>query len=366
MIIYLLMKHRISRRNSSESFGTYLKIRIGYTMLSMSCKVYHQQKYHILVDLDGEYPGPMDNILMLNKSYRCHHKVLMLAHGIGLGIHNPRGCVQMIYDVPTWQAIGYEIEKGDLKEESQIHIKRPEENSPNIVEDVYEGSQEIIEKFVADTREDEIEWVASRIENDVNKENVPPERIVVISLNSRKAKEYMGGLQLKLYQHGIASVVPGLMNDSDEFAREGCVTLSTVYRAKGNEAPIVYIISFDYLYDYVQEVGMRNRAFTSISRSKAWLRISGVGESMKKALKEIDKILGDIPYFKFQVPIKDSILRNLDASETTRRKEQLKRAKNGAKALSEVDLAALASLDPSELDSLMEKIKKAQEEKGVN
>lgn len=320
-----------------------------------------------LVDLEGEYPGPMDKVLMLYKSYRCHHKVLMLAHAIGLGIYNPTGCVQMIYDRSTWESIGYEIESGDLQNGTKITIKRPEENSPNIIDNIYKGDQDIIITHLAETREKEINWVAERIEDDVKKQQVPPERIIVISLNSMKAKTYMGELQSQLAARGVASVVPGLMHGSDEFAEEGCVTLSTVYRAKGNEAPIVYILSFDYLYDYVLEIGMRNRAFTSISRSKAWLRISGVGENMKKALREIEKILGDIPYFKFEVPDKESILRNLDAAgETTRRKTELKQTKKSVKVLSEVDLAALASVDRSDLEVLMKKIKKAQEEKGVD
>src|SRR5262249_49408007 len=48
-----------------------------------------------LVSLDGEYPGGIEKDFVLHRSYRCPREVLMLAHGIGLGIHSPRGAVQL-------------------------------------------------------------------------------------------------------------------------------------------------------------------------------------------------------------------------------------------------------------------------------
>lgn len=319
-----------------------------------------------LVALQGEYEGPMDKLVLLNKSYRCHQNVLMLAHAIGLGIHNPRGCIQMIFDPATWDAIGYSIESQKLEPGKPFVVKRPPENSPDLIDNIYKGTQHIIRTKIFDEREEEIEWVAEQIERDVNEENVPPEKIVVISMNSRKVKKYMGMLQGYLHEKNIASVVPGLMDDSDEFAVEGRVTLSTVYRAKGNEAPVVYILSFDSLYDYVQEVGMRNRAFTSISRSKAWLSISGVGENMKGALKEIKRILRDIPYMKFTFPSEEEIARNLDPGETTRRRQEVKRARRSARDISEIDLGALTDLSPSELNALIKRLREAKRIKGVD
>jgi len=313
-----------------------------------------------LVTLEGEYDGPMDKMLLLNKSYRCHQNVLMLAHAIGLGIHNPRGCIQMIFDRTTWEAIGYEIEKGKMVSGQEIIVKRPQENSPNLLETVYKGKKEVVLAKIFEKREDEIKWIAEQIEEDINKEKVSPERILVISMNSREAKTYMGMLQNCLHEKNVGSIIPGLMDDKDEFAVEGRVTLSTVYRAKGNEAPIVYILSFDSLYDYVREVGMRNRAFTSISRSKAWVRITGVGENMKGAMKEISKILKDIPYMKFIFPDKEKITRNLDPGETTRRMQDVKRAKRTAHEIKELELGALADLDPKELDALVQKLQKAR------
>jgi hypothetical protein len=98
-----------------------------------------------LVDLSGEYPGPMDKDLVLYKSYRCPNDVLMLAHGLGLGIHSKRSCVQMISKEDTWQSIGYLVDEGPLVTGRHVVISRPHENSPNRVAEIYKGSRGVIE-----------------------------------------------------------------------------------------------------------------------------------------------------------------------------------------------------------------------------
>ncbi len=294
-----------------------------------------------LIDLDGEYDGNMDKILVLKKAYRCPYEILMLAHAIGLGIYNSKGCVQMIYDESTWQAIGYEIEQGKLQPGQKITITRLKENSPNIISAIYQGDEPLIRHTKFDNREMELKAVANSIAKDVVDEGVPPQQIMVISLDAVNAKAYMMQLRSLLQEKGIASIIPGLVDYSDEFAEPERVTLSTVYRAKGNEAPIVYIISFDSLYDYVSEVSKRNMAFAAISRSKAWVRITGVGEQMGQAQKEINTVLQNNPNFIFTVPDKQKIARNLDPAESTRRKRQLKSAISTVEQLGKLDAEAL-------------------------
>src|SRR3989442_1129989 len=80
------------------------------------------------------------------------------------------------------------------------------------------------------------------VANAVLVEKVRPSHIVVISLDARSARRYLSALQRQLLQRGVDSTIPGLVDDSSEFAEEGRVTLSTVNRAKGNEAPVVYIL----------------------------------------------------------------------------------------------------------------------------
>ena len=98
------------------------------------------------------------------------------------------------------------------------------------------------------------------------------------------------------------------LNDSSVFTEPGNITLSTVYRAKGNEAPIIYILSFESLYDYLSPVEARNKAFTSISRSKAFVRITGVGKKMEQAKEEIDLFMKQYPNLNFVFPDMEKIV----------------------------------------------------------
>jgi superfamily I DNA and RNA helicase len=318
---------------------------------------------HPLVSLDGEYPGPMDKDYVLHKSYRCPRKILMLAHGIGLGIHSPKGPVQMLADAHSWRSIGYEIKDGEKLETGRdVLITRPKENSPNRIESIYKGDQELVVARVFEKRQDELDWIAKSIKHDIKHEGVPPEQIVVISLDSRRAKEYMATLQLKLLDESIASAIPGLVDSSAAFAEPGRVTLSTVHRAKGNEAPIIYILSFDSLYDYVDELSNRNKAFTSISRSKAWVRITGTGSQMKSARKEINKILENVPNFAFKFPDMDTIRRRLDTAEDSRRRREAKTAAELAKSLENIDPEALKTLDLKVRRKIVEKLLEPEDE----
>ncbi len=313
-----------------------------------------------LISLEGEdYPGGIEKDFVLHRSYRCSKEVLMLAHGIGLGIHAPKGCVQMLVDKQSWKSIGYEVRKGNLIEGEETEIFRPSENSPNRLTEIYSGDQKILEVKDFEDREEELNWVAKEIKNDIEVEEVCPEQIVVIGFDN--PKDNLMKLQAKLLGLGVDSIIPGIGGLAWEFGETDMVTLSTIFRAKGNEAPNVYIINFDALYGYAEEIENRNKAFSSISRSKGWVRITGSGRQMKEVRNEVERILNDIPFFKFVFP-NISGLRRLDASETTRRRKELKRAKDSLRALTEVDREALGFLDPEQIKQLKEALREIPDE----
>jgi superfamily I DNA and RNA helicase len=303
-----------------------------------------------LVSLDGEYPGGIDKDLALQKSYRCPGRVLMLAHAIGLGLYRPRGCVQILPDVDSWQSVGYEVEKGPLKQGESVTIFRPPENSPNRVEQHYSGDEKVVSVTRYDRRRDELEGIVTRIWKDINEQNVPPEKIVVVTLNPLDAKEDLAVLQSMLFERGIQSIAPGVLSENAHFIVPGMVTLASVYRAKGNEAAVVYVIACEVTYSYLDEIEARNKAFTAISRAKGWVRLSGVGENMRKFAAEVDKVEADYPRFKFTFP-DPSVIRKL-RSETTRRREAAKKADRSIDALLSSDRDALSALDPDKLKKM--------------
>lgn len=307
------------------------------------------------LSLDQFEDDQMDRDLVLNKSYRCPRDILMLAHALGLGIHNPRGAVQMLGDPASWNAVGYEIKEGKLEKGEKVVLLRPAENSPTLITEVYKGQQPLIEHRAFETREEELEWIAASIAEAVHQEAVPPENIVVISLDSIKAKKYMISLQRLLREKNVGSTIPGLVDASSDFAEAGLVTLSTVFRAKGNEAPVVYILSFEHLYSFAEEIENRNRAFTSISRTKGWVRITGIGQRMVRVQEEVNLILKDLPTFKFVFPDLNQ-LRKLDASETSRRRKQVRKVRTAVTELI-TSKEALGDLSETERTKLLELLK---------
>jgi superfamily I DNA and RNA helicase len=306
----------------------------------------------------GSYEGGIEMDYVLYKSYRNPIQVLMTAHSIGLGIYNQDGYMQVIDDKQVWDAIGYTVTEGSLNTAGEeIEIKRPEENSVSIATEIYNGARPNLEYQAFEDRTAEIHWIAQQIEQDIKNEKVEPHDIIVISINSRKIENFFIPLQRILFERGIPSIIPGVGGiDRDKFGEKGFVTLSTVYKAKGNEAFIVYVMAFDYLYDYVEFVLARNRAFTSISRSKGWCRITGIGGDMQRAITEIQATVDNIPYFRFKFPEKAKIQRKLSQEEHARR---LQEKRKGAKALSdllETEEGALDNLSEEQKEILRKKL----------
>jgi superfamily I DNA and RNA helicase len=314
------------------------------------------------VSLEGApYPGGIEKDLVLHKSYRCPRSVLMLAHAIGLGLYNPKGPIQMLGDESSWAALGYEVESGQLQTGEQVVIHRPAENSPNPIPNIYEGQQEVVKLEVFSDRDAEFDWIAKSIYEDVKIEGVAPEQVVVICLDALSMKNYLPAIQKRLFDLKIPSTIPGLIDEASAFGEPGAVTLSTVFRTKGSEAYVVYICGFEALDNYAEVVENRNRAFTAISRSKAWVRITGVGNQMRAVQKEIQSILNNLPRFRFEFPDITKIPR-LDA-ETARRHREVRKAKNSVADLVNIEPEALASLAKTDPELLSELIKRINEVK---
>ena len=313
-----------------------------------------------LVDFNkGTYGNDIEMDYVLEKSYRNPLEVLMLAHGIGLGLHNANKIMQVIDDKRIWNSIGYEIKQGNCKENDEMVIYRPAENSISAVHEYYSGDVETIRYLKYATRDEEIQAIADDIRYMVKEEGVLEHNIVVISLSNNNLKENFSYLQSLLFGMGISSISPGIDVDRDEFGVEGSVTLSTVYKAKGNEAFIVYVMGFDYLYDYINFLEARNKAFTSISRSKGWVVLSGVGTNMDRAIEEMKSLMSDIESnneFRFVFPDEAHIARKLSSEEHARRLQVKKIGEQAINSLLNIDGEFLESLPDEVKQKLLKKI----------
>ena len=79
-------------------------------------------------------------------------------------------------------------------------------------------------------------------------------------------------------------------NANKKFSFEGCVTLATLNKAKGNETGMVYIVGTDSVFNKADNVIERNKLFTAMTRAKGWVHITGSGSSMSKCKDELAKL----------------------------------------------------------------------------
>jgi superfamily I DNA and RNA helicase len=282
----------------------------------------------------GSYGDGIEMDYVLKKTYRNPFEILMVAHGLGLGLYNKSGEMQMTDKRTTWEAIGYSVE-GEFRPGQTIKLTRDPNDSRNLVHEIYGGAEPILRITKCANREEERLKIHDSIVRDIN-EGVKPEDIVVISLETTAIDEKFRPLQHALWKSGIQSIIPGVAEvQRDRFNEPGKITLSTVFKVKGNEAFIVYIMYFDYLYRRLDFVNVRNRAFTSLSRTKGWCRIYGVGPEMDRASEEIEKIKFNLPSFEFPYPPPEKIKRSLSREEVAQHYKKRKGIKSALLSLKE-------------------------------
>jgi superfamily I DNA and RNA helicase len=265
-------------------------------------------------------PAGQINDTVLTKCYRNQLEVLVTAHALGFGIYSKQ-IVQMLEDEAHWNAVGYELVKGRYAIGQNVVLRRPAKNSPvSIAGDTFP----LISCFVANEFYEEISCVIAEIRTLIN-EGVQPHSIMVVTLDDRNARAYLGNISKQLGEGGIAT--NNLLADpySDPaFWIEGMVTLSTVYRAKGNEAAAVFIVGVDAIETSTRRG--RNKIFTAFTRSKAWLRVSGVGAHASSLIQEVETALSKAPHLEFEVPDRTKV--DMIQHDISRRTERVKRIRS--------------------------------------
>lgn len=258
------------------------------------------------VDEDGEPrisltrslpEGAETNDHVLQKSYRNQREVLVLAHALGFGVYGHT--VQMLENRSHWEDVGYDVLSGSFEVGSEVVVKRPRRNSP-----VQLRSPVDVPLMSASTfadMDEEVEACVSSIREFVAR-GLRSHDILVIALDDRNARGYLSRISKALARAGIQpNNLLGAGFDEPPFSIEDHVTLSSVYRAKGNEAAVVFVVGADGVT--LQTRTGRNRVFTAFTRTKGWLRISGFSSvRFRRLLDEIKKTQEFSPEIRFTMP----------------------------------------------------------------
>lgn len=237
----------------------------------------------------------------LDVCYRTPLAVLISAHAVGLGVYGSNQ-VQKIEKVEHWKSLGYNVttrDEGLFEPSEYVEVIRENKNSPTLSE---EEPSELITYGQYNNMSMELDAVAAKIHHDIEVEGLSADDVLVMCADDYRCTSYFNELTFKLNSLGIqTNNIHAEKYNIKDFKVKGRVTLSTIHKAKGNEAYSVYLIGTDFLC-FALGVKNRNLLFTAMTRTKGWLFLSGVGTYVRNIYSEIDKALENSPYIRFYYP----------------------------------------------------------------
>ncbi len=298
----------------------------------------------------GQYSGGIKKSEIMHRCYRTPSPILIAAHGIGMGLLRPGGMLTGITRAEDWKAIGYEV-TGRFTPGEQITLRRPPENSPNLIPELWKG--QVLEFVAYHSRQEELTALAANLIDNLRHDGLKPCReILVIVLGSGfEAMKLETDVAEFLMSQGIDIYIPSTLDcniltpdkenrDPNKFWCEGGVTVSRIHRAKGNEADMVYVVGLDNVAKDESNLQLRNQLFVALTRAKGWVKLSGLGsypmyEEMWRVMRS-----GDTFTFTFRRPPQREI-------SVTDAGELLKRYDIGGRNFQNADLtgAQLAGAD---------------------
>lgn len=256
------------------------------------------------VVLKNEPNKPRQDII-LNVCYRNSRPVLSSAHALGFRIYGE--LIQMFDNPELWTDIGYEVESGQLKDDCNVVLKRSKECSPEFLEN-HSSIEDLIIFKSFDNQTKQAKWIAEQIKKNLEEDELDYKDIIVIHTNPLKTREAVGIVRHALLELNINSHLAGVTTSPDEFFQDKSITITSVFRAKGNEASMVYVMDGQNCGTNYSSLKSRNILFTAMTRSKAWVRVTGYGEAMESLCSEYKQIKDNDFKLRFVYPNKE--LRN--------------------------------------------------------
>lgn len=288
-----------------------------------------------LVEFDYSDSAIPRQDIILEKCYRNPRPVLAAAHALGFGIYRDGGLVQFFDQDKLWTDVGYTVEEGHLEPGQDVTLARTADTSPLFLED-HSPLDDLLKFFTFQDGDSQAQWLFESIRNDIESEELRPEDIVVINPDPIKTLEAVGKVRRLLFSAGINSEIAGVSTSRDVFSKDGAVTFTGIFRAKGNEAGMIYVLNAQDCFSAFtksQLALIRNRLFTALTRSKGWVRVLGVGPKMDKLTEEWSRLKGQDYKLKFKYPTEDEkkLLRLINVESTakqTARERRLQRQRD--------------------------------------
>lgn len=246
------------------------------------------------------------NDVNLRICYRTPKEILVTAHAFGIGIYRDNAENTLPINIPAeksiWQAIGYNAKPAGYKYGDIVTFYRDEPFAKKIVPE----EPVVIKQF--ETLEKQYIELYSEINNLIKNEDVLTDDILIIDLESGHYDSNFFEFRriCNIRQNKGKSVdetrrfETHLVNANDRFffRRSNSIPYTSVFRAKGNESNIVFVINCQNM-ESLQSYS-RNRLFTSMTRAKFKVYVYGT-TGVDKFIHEYERVKekGYILFFKY-------------------------------------------------------------------
>lgn len=252
-----------------------------------------------LVSLKNMLDQPQQDIV-LPRCYRNPPWTLATAHGLGFGVKRAQ-FAQIFDDLTLWERLGYRARVGTLEFDKNVDIERDPKSFPEFFGKLLTPE----DSLVASTHNDHMtqyRWVSNQIKTLLTNDELEHTDILIVLPNVRMSKTSGARILKALQEAGLQGHIPGQTSTRDIVFREGSIAVTHIYRAKGNEAPVVFVVDADFCEGTQGIKKRRNILFTAITRSRGWAYVTGVGDGMAQVQTEIDAIRNDNFSLKFHYP----------------------------------------------------------------
>lgn len=250
--------------------------------------------------------------IVLPICYRNSPWALATAHALGIGVYREGGLLQHPDESSLWSEIGYNVVNGSLTPGSPVFLRRSSGSTPEYFASLMDAHDAVaFHRFENEEAQDQ--WIAAEIAKNIQVDELEPDDILIVLPDTYRAKSRGPRLRRRLESAGIKAHQIGVTSSVDEMFIAGSVAIANIFRAKGNEAPMVYVADAQYCAGTFNAVTKRNTLFTAITRSRAWVRVCGhQGESKDSALldrlfAEAEQVRENDYGLRFKVPTPDEL-----------------------------------------------------------
>jgi superfamily I DNA and RNA helicase len=254
-----------------------------------------------LVTIENVGGQPRRDII-LPVCYRNPPWTLALAHSLGLGLFRKSGMIQHFDDPTLWADIGYHVRQGRLVDGERVELERSSDSYPEYFDTLLSDKSDVVSLHIFANRAEQDAWIASQVKKNVSADELDFDDILVVLPHAWSAKKRYPPLNEAFVAKQLSSHLVGITTNRDTMFTSYSIAVSHVYRAKGNEAPMVYIADAQELAR--GSITLRNMLFTAITRSRAWVRICAWGPDAEELKSEFEHVQREEFRLRFKIPTK--------------------------------------------------------------